>query len=156
MLATTAGRDLSLGNWIGSALKTKSRVFAPLSSALVLLLGAASIAHSQPQSLAMLNTLETGEWQVKARDGSLTRRLCSRDGRAFVQLRHGGRQCNRYVVEDSPSAVTVQYSCPGNGYGRTHIRKETSRLVQIQSQGIADGLPFEFQAEARWIGPCRE
>jgi hypothetical protein len=48
----------------------------------------------------------------------------------------------------------VQYTCRGRGYGRTHIRRETSRLVQIDTQGIADGRPFAFAAEARRVGDC--
>ena len=42
----------------------------------------------------------------------------------------------------------------GRGYGRTSIRLETDRLVQIRTQGIADGLPFEYSAEARRVGDC--
>ena len=48
----------------------------------------------------------------------------------------------------------VQYTCRGKGYGRTQIRRESNRLVQIDSQGIADGLPFSFSAEARRVGDC--
>ena len=58
------------------------------------------------------------------------------------------------MVQDNNSEVIVQYTCRGKGYGRTHIRRETSRLVQIDSQGIAGGLPFEFSAEARRVGDC--
>ena len=58
------------------------------------------------------------------------------------------------MIEDGANAVTVQYTCQGSGYGRTQIKRETSRLVQIESQGIAGGLPFEFTAEARRVGDC--
>jgi predicted subunit of tRNA(5-methylaminomethyl-2-thiouridylate) methyltransferase len=58
------------------------------------------------------------------------------------------------VVEDRADQVTVQYTCRGRGYGRTTIRRETGRLVQIQTQGIAEGLPFDFAAEARRMGDC--
>ena len=74
--------------------------------------------------------------------------------RRLIQLRHPDASCDKVVVQDSPSEVTVQYTCRGRGYGRTHIRKETNRLVQIDSQGIANGLPFEFNAEARRVGDC--
>ncbi len=40
------------------------------------------------------------------------------------------------------------------GSGRTTIRVETPRLVQIETQGIADQSPFAFSAEARRIGTC--
>lgn len=103
----------------------------------------------------MLDSLARGEWTIKSRDGSVDRRICVQSGREFIQLRHSGPDCSRYIVEDSPAEVTVQYTCPGDGYGRTNIRRETSSLVQVQSQGIVAGLPFQFNAEARRTGSCR-
>ncbi|WP_324829089.1 hypothetical protein [Qipengyuania zhejiangensis] len=105
-------------------------------------------------SLAMLDSLDKGAWEVRYRDGSATRKVCVRGGREFIQLRHSDKGCNRFVVEDGANEVAVQYTCRGNGYGRTNIRKETSSLVQIDSQGIADGKPFQFSAEARRTGQC--
>ncbi len=102
----------------------------------------------------MLDTLQKGGWEVRYRDGSASRKVCVRSGREFIQLRHTDSGCNRFVVEDGASEVTVQYTCRGNGYGRTNIRKETPALVQIDSQGIADGKPFQFSAEARRTASC--
>lgn len=115
------------------------------------LLAAPALAQG---SLAMLDSLEKGGWEVRYRDGSTSRKVCLRSGREFIQLRHNTGNCNRFVVEDAAGEVTVQYTCRGNGYGRTHIRKETATLVQIDSQGIADGKPFQFSAEARRTGTC--
>jgi hypothetical protein len=112
-------------------------------------------ATAQVSSLAMLDRLERGEWQIRMRDGGEQRRICLRSGHELIQLRHRQPGCSRYVVEDNAGAVTVQYSCPGNGYGRTSVRRESATLVQIESQGIADGRPFQFTAEARRIGACR-
>ena len=106
-------------------------------------------------SLAMLDSLDSGAWEVRFRDGSAARKLCLRNGRELIQLRHAQSGCNRFVVEDGQAEVTVQYTCPGNGYGRTNIRKESSALVQIDSQGIVDGRPFQFSAEARRTGTCK-
>jgi hypothetical protein len=36
----------------------------------------------------------------------------------------------------------------------TTIRKESSRIIHIQSQGIRNNAPFSFSAEGRKIGPC--
>jgi hypothetical protein len=105
-------------------------------------------------SLAMLDTLQKGGWEVRYRDGSTVRKICVNTGREFIQLRHSDTGCNRFVVEDGANEVTVQYTCRGNGYGRTSIRKETGGLVQIESQGIADGKPFQFTAEGRKTGDC--
>ena len=106
-------------------------------------------------SLAMLDTLERGQWEVRYRDGSTPRNICVRSGQELIQLRHRESGCNRFVVEDGKNDVTVQYTCRGNGYGRTNIRRESAGLVQIDSQGIADGRPFQFSAEARRTGACR-
>ena len=116
------------------------------------LLGGAALAQS---SLAMLDTLDRGGWELRYRGGGTPRNICVRSGRDFIQLRHNQSGCNRFVVEDGKSEVTVQYTCRGNGYGRTHIRKEGNNLVQIDSQGIVDGRPFQFSAEARHTGRCR-
>lgn len=118
-------------------------------------LGLLAPAAAQAPSLAMLGTLEDGQWEVRMRDSGESRRVCVRSGQELIQLKHGGTGCSRFVVEDGASAVTVQYTCRGNGYGRTSIRRENPSLVQIDSQGIAGGLPFEFSAEARRVGACR-
>lgn len=119
------------------------------------LAGLAVPAQGQGPALAMLDQLDTGRWEMRLRDpGNPTERLCVANGRRFIQLRHPESNCERFIVQDGPNDVTVQYTCRGRGYGRTHIRRETSRLVQIESQGIAAGLPFEFSAEARRVGDC--
>ena len=112
-------------------------------------------AAAQAPSLAMLDRLERGEWLGRFRDSGDQKRVGLRTGREMIQPRHTGGECSRHIVEDGPGQVTVQYSCPGNGYGRTSIRRESAALAQIESQGIADGKPFQFTAEARRVGPCR-
>jgi len=116
----------------------------------------AAPAIGQGAALAMLDRIDRGNWEMRVRgsDGGV-QRMCLDSGRALIQLRHQGQKCRRVVVEDSASEVTVQYTCPGRGYGRTQIRRESGTLVQIDSQGIANGLPFAFAAEARRVGDCR-
>lgn len=112
-------------------------------------------ASGQRTALAMLDQLDSGRWELRWRDGSgEVERLCVQDGRRLIQLRHPAAACDVLIVDDGVSEVTVQYTCRGRGYGRTHIRRETPRLVQIDSQGIAEGLPFTFAAEGRRIGDC--
>jgi len=41
------------------------------------------------------------------------------------------------------------------GRGRTILRVETPRLVQIDSQGLHYGAPFALRAQARKTGPCQ-
>lgn len=120
----------------------------------MVMLGLALPVAAQTDSLSMLGGLSKGEWTIKHRDGSADRKICVKSGRELIQLRHREPDCSRFVVEDAKSKITIQYTCPGNGYGRTDIRKETGQLVQIESQGIASGLPFQFAAEARHTGSC--
>jgi hypothetical protein len=110
-------------------------------------------ATARDPSLAMLGTLEKGLWALHVHDGG-TERLCVRTGREFIQLRHSQTNCGRFVIEDSPDQIDVQYTCPAAGYGRTSVRRESRGLVQVQSRGIANGNPFAVVAEARHEGAC--
>lgn len=118
-------------------------------------LGAAGAHAAQGDALAMLAKLQRGQWTVTSRDGGPSRTVCLGDPAQLVQLQHARSACSRFVVEDGADRIAVQYTCRGNGYGRTSIRKETPTLLQIESQGIAGGLPFQFKAEARRTGACR-
>lgn len=135
-------------------IRTKFSLVGIASALGMVALGFALPASAQSDSLSMLEGLTKGEWTIKHRDGSADKRICVKTGRELIQLRHDDPGCSRFVVEDGASKVTVQYTCPGNGYGRTNIRKETGALIQIESQGIASGQPFQFAAEGRRTGSC--
>jgi hypothetical protein len=106
-------------------------------------------------ALAMLDQLEPGQWEVRDRDSSGARsRLCLDHGRRLIQIRHMHEACRSFTVEDTADAVTVHYTCPGNGYGQTSVRFESAQLVQLETQGIAQGLPFNVRAEVRRVGAC--
>lgn len=109
-------------------------------------------AHSA--ELAMLGSLTKGSWTLRMRDSGAQQRICVRDGNELIQLQHKEKGCSRFVVEDKANEVVVQYTCRGNGYGRTSIRREAAGLIQIDSQGIIDGAPFAFKAEGRHGGAC--
>lgn len=124
-------------------------VCGTLASALVVL-----PATAQAPELAMLDSLDRGNWSLRNRDGGAVQNICVRNGRELIQIRHRQPGCDRVIVQDDPSEVTVQYTCRGNGYGRTNIRREGSRLIQIRSQGIQGGRPFRIEGEARRTGSC--
>lgn len=121
----------------------------------LLALGGGSALAAQGDPPGMLTKLQRGKWSVVSRDGGPSRNICLGETAQLIQLQHVGSACSRYVVEDGADKVTVQYTCRGNGYGRTSIRRETAGLLQIESQGVAGGLPFQFKAEARRIGACK-
>ena len=104
--------------------------------------GFAAPAAGQRQPLARLDQLESGRWELRPRDArGSSEQICLQDGRRLIQLRHPASVCQRLIVSDGPGEVTVQYTCRGRGYGRTHIRRETGRLVQIH---VADDFALVY------------
>lgn len=130
--------------------KSVTRILAASVGALVAIVPAAA----QAPELAMLDSLERGSWTLRLRGEEGSSRICVRTGREFIQLRHRQPGCEQFVVQDDPAEVTVQYTCRGNGYGRTTIRREGPGLVQVRSQGIQGGAPFSIEGEARRTGGC--
>lgn len=121
----------------------------------VALMAVAVPAAAEAPSLALLQTLEPGLWQLRDREAQApVRSICLGDARILLQLRHERSDCAHFVVEDSAQTVTVTYRCGTAGNGRTTIRRETARLAQIETQGHAGGAPFSAIYEARRVGPC--
>lgn len=119
------------------------------------MLASATPGLGQKQALAMLDQVDRGSWELRQRGGGASvEKICIDGGRRLIQLRHQNQRCEQIVIDDRAAEVTVQYSCGKQGYGRTHIRRETSGLLQIDSQGISNGFPFSFAAEARRAGDC--
>lgn len=136
-------------------MKSRSRIMPGQRLPLVLaalLIGVPLAGHAA--ELGMLDSLTKGGWTLRIRDNGAEQRICVRDGRELIQIRHKQAGCSRFVVRDEANEVVVQYTCRGNGYGRTSIRRESNGLVQIQSQGIIDGAPFSISGEARHGGSC--
>jgi len=125
---------------------TSSSAFVALGSAL----------WAQAPQLGMIDRLARGNWSLSYRDDEPElEKVCLAVGKELIQLRHARLKCHSTVVDDTANETTVQYTCPGNGYGRTHIRRESDHLAQVDTQGIENGLPFAFSAEARWVGACQ-
>ncbi|CAN5449246.1 hypothetical protein BH10PSE12_BH10PSE12_24250 [soil metagenome] len=128
----------------------------PLLAASIVFAGAAVAAPVQAPGLAALGTLESGDWELRVRGrGGAVKHLCLGDTRELLQVQHSGRSCSRFVVTDTAQQIVVTYDCAAAGNGRSDLRIETPRLVQIQSQGISNGAPFSFSMEARRVGVCR-
>jgi len=101
-----------------------------------------------------LARLESGKWTVRSLDGSNARELCLGDPAQLVRLEHAGMACTSESTAGDARGATIQYSCPGHGYGHTNVRIETPRVATIETQGLVDGRPFAYRATARKVGPC--
>ncbi len=103
--------------------------------------------------LEALSKLERGRWQLRDPAGQ-SRSICLGDPAILIQLEQEGVSCDREIIASDKGGATVQYTCPGRGFGHTSIRIETPRLARIDTQGLVDGRPFSYRAEARKVGTC--
>jgi hypothetical protein len=103
--------------------------------------------------LEALSKLERGRWQLRDAAGE-SRSICLSDPAALFQLEHEGVSCEQQVLASDKGGATVQYTCPGRGYGHTSLRIETPRIARVDTQGLVDGRPFSYRAEARKVGSC--
>lgn len=128
--------------------------------AVIFLLGAVTIASPytvKAQDSNLLSSLKSGLWQFreKARGNDIVDAICVGDVSKMIKIKNKNDSCTFKMLTQSGNSVTYDYNCVGKGKGRTTIRKETSGLVQISSQGITEGQLFDFKLEARHAGSCR-
>ena len=118
----------------------------------------AVFAMAQAREATLLETLDTGLWEFRAVGGGIAetpvKQLCASSGKMLAQIQHGAGKCEQTVLRSNAATVTISYSCSGRGQGLTRIRKESSRLIHIDSQGIYNNSPFSFTVEARRTAAC--
>ncbi|MEO1043907.1 MAG: hypothetical protein AAFX04_00540 [Pseudomonadota bacterium] len=102
-----------------------------------------------------LNSLEPGLWEIRDRSsGETVDRVCVRDVKQLLQLRHRGPLCQRKTLRESDDKGYIYYECGRKGHGYTSLKTENSHLAQISSQGLFNNAPFQFTVEARHVGSC--
>ena len=121
---------------------------AAAGAAFLLALGAA-------QKPAALATAMPGLWEVTGVPGvRAPARECLADPIVLAQFEHRGKICPRQVLRDGASSATIEYHCAGADFGRSEIDVITPRSLRVETQGIADGLPFHYVLQARRVGEC--
>ncbi len=127
-------------------------------TALAFAAGTGSFAFAQPAGNALLNSLNKGMWELRSVGGGPSRaaqsRICLGSPTKLVQIQHGNAKCTQKILSVKSDRITVHYSCPGLGQGLTNIRKESRRVIHIDSQGVRNGSPFNFSVEGRLKGRC--
>ena len=102
-----------------------------------------------------LSKIERGRWHVRELGSAVApATLCLGDPAQILRFAHRNASCTADVFDDGPGGATIQYSCPGRGFGHTHVRVETSRAMLIDTQGLSNGRPFSYRLEARRVGAC--
>jgi hypothetical protein len=96
-----------------------------------------------------------GLWEVsRSATGANPERRCVPSASTLAQWEHRKLQCSRTVLSSSANEAVIHYTCPGGGFGRAQIRVITPRTLRIETQGISDGLPFNYVLHARRVGEC--
>jgi hypothetical protein len=115
---------------------------------------ATALIAAGPRPAALANAAP-GQWEIAGLPGAKApARQCISDPIALSQFEHGGRNCNRTIISDSPSSAVVEYNCKAAGFGRSKMTVITPRSLRIETQGISEGLPFNYVMQARRIGDC--
>jgi hypothetical protein len=119
------------------------------------MLGAAAVLFltgaSRPASLM---TVEGGLYEIDRIGKGERPRLCIADPMVFASYEHRGKPCTRVVISDGPNGAVIHYTCPGGGFGRSTVKALTPRSLRVDTQGIADGAPFQYIFQARRVGDC--
>jgi hypothetical protein len=127
-------------------------ILLPLAGGAALLSGGVVVAQGAPQILGFMSD---GQWSLKpvGRSGVEARALCLGTSVApLAQIEHRGQTCRITTQEISPREVAITYDCGMGNNGYTRLRAETSKLVQVDTQGFKGNMPFHNRYEARWSG----
>ena len=110
-------------------------------------------AQAADPALRLLSGYHGGLYRVQE-DGRRLRALCLPRGTDLVHIAHPGISCGYRVLEETAAAATVNYECPGAGWGRSTVHLRDAGEVQIDTQGTDRDGPFEFTARAVRTGGC--
>jgi hypothetical protein len=96
-----------------------------------------------------------GLWEVsRSATGANAERKCVPAAAVLAQWEHRNARCTRTVVSSTATESVVHYTCPGAGFGQSKMKVITPRTLRIETQGISDGLPFNYTLHARRVGDC--
>jgi hypothetical protein len=109
-------------------------------------------ATQLPSGLAQA---QPGLWEISGVPGTAAPvRQCVADFALLARFEHRARSCSLRTVRDGGTTGEVDYSCGPAGFGHSQVTLLTPRALRIATQGISDGLPFNYVLQARRIDDC--
>lgn len=116
---------------------------------------AGTLALTAAQRPSALFQAAPGLWEISGvPEAKAPVKQCLMDVAPLARFEHRRRSCSARVISDSAASTTVEYSCGAAGFGRSRVDFITPRALRIETQGIADGLPFNYVMQARRVGDC--
>ena len=107
------------------------------------------VAANLPQAM-----VGPGEWEIAKTASGRGEKVCLPDAGILMQWEHRGKQCTRTIGTSSLDRAEVHYTCVGGGFGTSQVQVLTPRSIKVNTQGIADGLPFGYVIHAHRVGAC--
>ena len=124
-----------------------------IATSLLVSAGALLLAAAQP--LPTLAQTQPGLWEVSGAPGAKAPVLmCIADVPSLARFEHRGKACTAKVVKQAGSLTAFEYNCGATGFGQSSVEALTPRSLRIRTQGISDGLPFNYLLQARRMGDC--
>ena len=98
---------------------------------------------------------QPGVWEISGAPGTKTPvRQCVADIVALARYEHRAKTCTARILKDDGASTSIEYSCGGAGFGSSQIDVITPRSLRISTQGISDGLPFNYVLQAHRVDDC--
>jgi len=114
----------------------------------------ALMAAQQPPTFAQA---QPGIWEISGAPGiKAPIRQCIADIGALVRFEHRAKNCHAKVLRNFGSFTSFEYNCGSAGFGHSEIEALTPRSLKISTQGISDGLPFNYVLQAHRIDDCQQ
>jgi hypothetical protein len=152
------GADLSAGDLSLTAVNAcvvKARAMRGTTHFLPLGLAVAALALMAAEQVPSLGQAQAGLWEISGLPGAKAPvRQCVADIAMLARFEHRAKSCTAKVLKSSGSMTAVEYSCGGAGFGHSDIEVITPRSLRINTQGISDGLPFNYVLQARRVDDC--
>lgn len=116
---------------------------------------AVAVGATGPRSKALAGA-SPGLWEIGGAPGmKLPARECVSSPVRLALFEHRDQRCSRNVLNDDGTTVLIDYNCGGRDFGRSKMTLITPRSLRIETQGISDGMPFNYVLQARRVGECR-
>src|SRR4051794_17022271 len=113
--------------------------------ALFALAGAAAFALGAAQPQTGLGQVQAGLWEVSGVPGAAApARLCVGDLAVLARFEHRAKSCSARTVREAGTSSVIDYNCGAAGFGHSEVNVLTPRSLRIATQGISDGLPFNY------------
>ena len=108
-------------------------------------------AAQQPSPFAQA---KAGDWELTGIPGVKANHQCIGDMLSLARYEHRGKSCSSKVISQNATKAVVEYTCGGAGFGHSELELITPRNLRVSTQGISDGLPFNYVLQARRLGDC--